>query len=413
MIQFKKFVLDNGLRVIIHEDSSTPMVAVNVVYNVGSKYEEPDKTGFAHLFEHLMFSGSAHIPDFDAVIQDAGGENNAFTNTDLTNFYDILPAENIETALWLESDRMFQLNFSKKALKTQQKVVIEEFKETCLNEPYGDMWHHLTELAYQVHPYRWPTIGKEMKHISDATLEQVETFFYNFYRPNNAVIVLAGNISEDEGYHLVKKWFEDIPASETRRMPYDPEPDHQVLSRKVVYADVPHDAIFLAYNMKDRLSDEYYICDLLSDLMANGRSSRFYQRLYKEKQLFSLIDAFVSGSIEPGLFIIEGRLMPGVTIDDARAAIMEEISILQQELISDRELEKLKNAVVSSLTFSEVSVLNKAINLAYYEILGDADLINHEEERYQKITANDIRNTALNLFKPSNCSELVYIRNGK
>ncbi|MBK8349016.1 MAG: insulinase family protein [Saprospiraceae bacterium] len=413
MIAFERFVLQNGLRVIIHEDKSTPMVAVNIVYNVGSKYEEPDKTGFAHLFEHLMFGGSANIPDFDGPIQEAGGENNAFTNTDLTNFYEIVPAQNVETALWLESDRMLQLRFSKKSLQTQKKVVIEEFKETCLNEPYGDMWHHLSGLCYKIHPYQWPTIGKEISHIADATLEQVETFFYQYYRPDNAILVLAGNITAQDGIALVEKWFGDIQAGQLSKKQYKSEPIQNEFRQHFLYQDVPHDAVYRGYHMAARLTKEYYACDLLSDVMSNGRSSRFYQRLYKEQQLFSTIDAFISGTIDPGLFIIEGKTMPGVSMEKARTAIDEQLQLLQHDRISETELTKLKNGVESSLEYSEVSILNKGISLAYFEILGDAAMINDEAERYQSITAEDIRTAAQTVFRRDNCSELVYIQKKK
>lgn len=410
MITFERFVLDNGLKVIIHQDISTPMVAVNIVYNVGSRYEDPEKTGFAHLFEHLMFGGSVNIPDFDGPIQEAGGENNAFTNSDLTNFYELVPAQNVETALWLESDRMLQLRFNKKTLNTQKKVVIEEFKETCLNEPYGDMWHHLSKLAYQTHPYQWPTIGKEMKHIADATLDQVEDFFYHYYRPDNAVLVLAGRITPEYGYELAQKWFGEIPKG-NRKKPYLPEELKQEHFRQVVLKqDVPHDAIYQGYHMAGRLSDEYFVCDMISDILSNGRSSRFYQRLYKEQQLFSTIDAFISGTTDPGLFIIEGKTMPGVLMEDAKIAIDRELDFLKNDLIPERELTKLKNGLESSLEFSEVSVLNKAISLAYFETLGDAALINLEAERYQNITAEDIRTTAQNIFRHENCSELIYLK---
>lgn len=408
MISFEKKVLANGLKVLVHEDHSTPMVAINVVYNVGSKYEDPDHTGFAHLFEHLMFGGSVNIPDFDGPIQRAGGENNAFTNTDLTNFYEVLPAENMETALWLESDRMLQLQFSKKSLNTQKRVVVEEFKETCLEEPYGDMWHHLSRLSYKVHPYQWPTIGKEMKHISDATLDQVEDFFFRYYRPDNAILTLAGPLDAAKGFALAEKWFGEIPAGETRKTEISAEPKQTEFRQEILHADVPHDAIYLAFHMGDRLSNSYYACDLLSDVFANGRSSRFYQRLYKEQQLFSTIDAFITGSIDPGLFIIEGKLMPGVTIDQARDAIFRELNDVCEHLISERELTKLKNSVESSLTFSEVSVLNKAISLSYFELLGDASMINQEALRYQAITAEDLRTAARNTFRKENCSELLY-----
>ncbi|MBK7806487.1 MAG: insulinase family protein [Saprospiraceae bacterium] len=408
MITFERFKLANGLTVIIHEDKSTPMVAVNVVYNVGSKYEEPDKTGFAHLFEHLMFGGSINIPDFDDHIQDAGGENNAFTNTDLTNFYEVLPAENIETALWLESDRMLQLRFSKKSLDTQKKVVIEEFKETCLNEPYGDMWHHLSRLCYKVHPYQWPTIGKDMSHIAEATLDQVKTFFYHYYRPDNAVLVLAGNIDVKKGIELVEKWFGSIPAGHYTKPNYLYEPPQIEFRQDILRQDVPHDAVYQGYHMASRMDDGFYACDLLSDVLANGRSSRFYQRLYKEQELFSTIDAFISGTVDPGLFIIEGKTMPGISMEKAKKAIKLELDMLKNDLISEQELSKLKNSVESSLLYSEVSVLNKAISLAYFEVLGDADMINIEAERYHNVTAEDIRNAAQQVFREENCSEVLY-----
>lgn len=408
MITFERFKLANGLTVIIHEDKSTPMVAVNVVYNVGSKYEEPDKTGFAHLFEHLMFGGSINIPDFDDHIQDAGGENNAFTNTDLTNFYEVLPAENIETALWLESDRMLQLRFSKKSLDTQKKVVIEEFKETCLNEPYGDMWHHLSRLCYEVHPYQWPTIGKDMSHIAEATLDEVKTFFYHYYRPDNAVLVLAGNIDVKKGIELVEKWFGSIPAGHYTKPNYLYEPPQIEFRQDILRQDVPHDAVYQGYHMASRMDDGFYACDLLSDVLANGRSSRFYQRLYKEQELFSTIDAFISGTVDPGLFIIEGKTMPGILMEKAKKAIKLELDMLKNDLISEQELSKLKNSVESSLLYSEVSVLNKAISLAYFEVLGDADMINIEAERYHNVTAEDIRNAAQQVFREENCSEVLY-----
>jgi zinc protease len=411
MITFERFELANGLKVIIHEDLSTPMIAVNIVYNVGSRDEDPEKTGFAHLFEHLMFGGSTHIPDFDKPIQEAGGENNAFTNADLTNFYELVPAQNVETALWLESDRMMQLRFSKKSLNTQKKVVIEEFKETCLNEPYGDMWHHLSSLAYQTHPYQWPTIGKEMKHISDATIEQVEDFFYQYYRPDNAVLVMAGRITPQHGYELAQKWFGDIPKGNYQKKPLPAELTQEHFRQLILKQDVPHDAIYRGYHVAGRLSKEYFVCDMISDILSNGRSSRFYQRLYKEQQLFSTIDAFISGTADPGLFIIEGKTMPGINMNDAKLAIDRELDFLKNELIPERELTKLKNGLESSLEFSEVSVLNKAISLAYFETLGDAAIINQEAERYHSITAEDIRTTAQNIFRHENCSELIYLKN--
>jgi zinc protease len=408
MIRFEKFALTNGLKVIVHEDKSTPMIALNIVYNVGSKNEDANKTGFAHLFEHLMFGGSKNIPDFDGPIQDAGGENNAFTNADLTNFYEVLPAQNIETALWLESDRMLELRFSKKSLNTQKKVVVEEFKETCLNEPYGDMWHHLSRLAYHTHPYQWPTIGKEIQHIKDASLDEVEKFFYQYYRPENAVLVLAGNITVDHAYFMVNKWFGDIPRGDFQRLAIPKELPQQAFRQEILHRQVPLEALFQAFHMGDRLSTEFYACDLMSDVLAEGRSSRFYQRLYKDKGLFSSIDAFVSGSIDPGLFVVAGKSMPGVTMDHAKAAIQQELDLLKTELISEKELTKLKNCVESHLVFEEISILNKAISLAYFEILGDAEMINTEAEKYLTITAEDIRHVAEKIFHVDNCSELIY-----
>lgn len=409
MIKFEKLVLGNGLKVIVHEDRSTPMVALNIAYNVGSKNEDAQKTGFAHLFEHLMFGGSKNIPDFDGPIQDAGGENNAFTNADMTNFYEVMPAQNIETALWLESDRMLELKLSQKTLNTQKKVVIEEFKETCLNEPYGDMWHHLSRLAYQVHPYQWPTIGKEIQHIKEANLEDVKQFFHQFYKPENAILALSGNIDPDKAFHLVQKWFADIPKGDYDRPALPQETKQSGFRQEVLHRQVPLEAIFQAYHMGDRKSKDFYVCDLLSDVLAEGRSSRFYQRLYKDKGLFSSIDAFITGSIDPGLFILAGKMMPGIPLTQVKKALQDEINLLKTELISDRELTKLKNCVESHLIFEEVSVLNKAISLAYFEALGDADLINIEAEKYLDVTAHDLRDMAEKVFRDENCSELIYL----
>lgn len=410
MIQFEKFILDNGLRVVVHQDKSTPMVAVNVVYNVGSKHESPDQTGFAHLFEHLMFGGSGNAPDYDGPIQDAGGENNAFTNSDMTNFYVILPAQNIEIALWLESDRMLELAFSKKSLNTQKKVVIEEFKETCLNEPYGDMWHHLSALAYTTHPYQWPTIGKDISHIEEAHLQQVKDFYYGHYRPDNAVIVIAGNIQLDRAYELARKWFEDIPRGYVPHPVLPEEPVQNGFRQIVVRQDVPHEAIYHAYHMSERMTREYYACDLLSDVLATGRASRFYRYLYKEQQLFSTIDAFISGSTDPGIFVIEGKIMEGVTIDKARSSIREQLDKVCSECISEKELATLQNRVENNLEFSEVSVMNKALSLSYFEMLGDAALINQEAEKYLSLTPEDLRSTAEKMFTIDNCSELLYVK---
>ncbi len=401
--------MDNGLRVIIHEDSGTPLVAFNVLYDVGSKDESPEKTGFAHLFEHLMFGGSANIPDFDTPIQNAGGENNAFTNCDVTNFYEVLPANNLEVAMWLESDRMYQLNFSQEVLNLQKKVVVEEFKETCLNEPYGDVWHHLSELAYKVHPYQWPTIGKSPQHVEQATLEDVKDFFFRFYRPNNAIVVISGNVREAQVLPLVEKWFGDIPPGPAHKRLYPSEPPQTELRSKVIEnAPVPMDAIYLAFRMCGRAEADYHATDLLSDLLSNGASSRFYQRLLKERQLFSAIDCYISSTIDPGLFIIEGKPAEGVSLEVAEEAIWQEIELIRREPVCEEELQKVKNKVESSMLFSEMSALNKAINLAFYELLGDAGMINEEVDAYRRVQGEDIHRVANAILRTENCCRLIY-----
>ena len=408
MIEFSKFELENGLRVLIHEDDSTPMVAVNLLYNVGSRDESPDKTGFAHLFEHLMFGGSANVPDFDEPIQMAGGENNAFTNNDITNFYELMPVENLEIALWLESDRMLSLNFDEEVLDVQRKVVIEEFKETCLNQPYGDAWHHLSELAYKVHPYRWPTIGIVPKHVEDATMEDVKAFFFKFYRPNNAILVIAGNVKTAEVRSMVEKWFGDIPRGDVpeRRLPK--EPAQEKFARKLQQANVPVDALYLAFHCPSRTDEDFYATDLLTDVLSNGPSSRLYRRLLKEQKLFSSIDCYITGNVDPGLLIIEGKPADGVSLEACSEAIWKEIEDLKTNPIPERELQKLKNKVESSLVFSEANVLNKAINLAFFELLGNANQINEEVELYEKVTTADIQKMANQLLTQENCSELFY-----
>jgi len=411
MISFDRYVLENGLRLIVHEDQSSPMVAINVVYDVGSRDEDPSMTGFAHLFEHLMFGGSVNVPDFDGPVQNAGGENNAFTNTDMTNFYNVLPAVNMETALWLESDRMQQLAFSEKALNIQKKVVIEEFKETCLTEPYGDVWHHLSELVYEKHSYRWPTIGKALSHIEDAKLEDVVHFFKKHYTPSNAILVISGNMPSKKAYDLVYKWFSEIPSGikYERKLTYD-EP--QIKQRqKIVKGNVPMAALYLSFHMVDRNHPDYYAYDLLSDVLSNGRSSRLFQRLYKEKHLFSEIDAYISGTFDPGMFVIEGRPMPNISIENAKQAIWSELEMLKKEPLDSRELQKLKNKIESSLEYSEVNILHKSMSLAYFELLGDANLINNEAEEYQKVTSKDIQRVANKMFVLENCSELIYLPN--
>ncbi len=408
MIQYSRFELQNGLRVLIHEDVSSPMVAVNVLYNVGARDESPEKTGFAHLFEHLMFGGSKNVPDFDEHIQLAGGDSNAFTNNDVTNFYDIVPKENIETAMWLESDRMKSLDFSEKSLEVQRKVVVEEFKETCLNQPYGDVWHHIADMAYEVHPYRWPTIGKIPEHVEDATMEDVKDFFHKYYHPNNAILVVSGNIETAEAFKLVKKWFADIPSGERLKRTIPQEPPQKEIHFRNQQAKVPVDALYLAFHTPDRIDKDYYATDLLSDVLCNGKSSRLYRKLMKELKLFTSIDAYITGNIDPGLLIIEGKPAEGIKLEDAEAAIWKELELLKSELIPEVELQKYKNKVESALVFAEASILNKAINLAFFELLGDAELINEEAKFYQAINTKDIKRLANKILTRENCSELYY-----
>lgn len=413
MITYQRFVLNNGLRFLVHEDDSTPMIAMNVLYNVGAKDESPQRTGFAHLFEHLMFEGSANVPNFDTPIQLAGGENNAFTNSDVTNFYNHLPAENLETAFWLESDRMHDLNITEKSLNKQRKVVVEEFKETCLNQPYGDVWHHLLDLAYTKHPYRWPTIGLIPEHVEEANLEEVRSFYNKFYRPNNAIIVIAGNCNVEQVQTLAEKWFGDIPKGNIEARTLLQEPAQTEYRRKVHAAAVPVDSIHIAFHIEDRLSPNYYIVDLLSDILCNGQSSRLYRKLLKEQELFSEIDCYITGTIDPGLLVIEGKPAEGISIEQAEAAIWEELELLKSTQLSKAELQKIKNKAESTLVFSELNVLNKAMNLAYFELLGNVELINEEALMYQAITVEDIQTQAQTIFVKENCSTLIYQANGE
>jgi len=411
MIQFEKFILSNGLKVLVHEDKSTPMAVVNVLYDVGARDEDPAKTGFAHLFEHLMFGGSVNIPAFDEPLQTAGGENNAFTTNDLTNYYCQLPAENIETAFWLESDRMLSLAFSKKSLETQRKVVCEEFKEHYINKPYGDVWHKMRELAYKVHPYRWMTIGKELSHIENATLDDVKAFFFKHYTPANAILVVAGNITVAQVKELAEKWFAPIPAGEkyTRSLPQEPK---QTAPRKMeVKANVPLDALYKCWHIYSRTDSRYYTADLVTEILGGGASSRLFQSLVKEKKLFSNIDCHHMGSTDTGLLIIEGKLVKGVSMAAAEAAVNEEIKKIQSLGITDKELEKVKNKTESMMAFEDMSVMNRATSIAMYEQLGDADLINKELELYKAVTAADILKECNIIFDENNSNTLYYLAN--
>ncbi|SDC27938.1 M16 family metallopeptidase [Pedobacter soli] len=409
MVDFNRFTLANGLKVLVHEDATTPMAVLNILYDVGARDEDPEKTGFAHLFEHLMFGGSINIPNYDEPLQRVGGENNAFTSNDITNYYITLPAENIETAFWLESDRMLSLAFSEKSLDTQRNVVSEEFKQRYLNQPYGDVWLKLRPLAYKKHAYRWATIGKELSHIENATMDDVKAFFKKHYNPQNAILVVGGNVKTEEVKKLAEKWFEPIPAGEKYHRNLVQEEPQTEARQETVKANVPLNAIYMAFKMPGRLNSDYYAFDLLSDILSRGQSSRLYNSLLKEQQLFSEINAYISSSLDPGLFIVEGKLVEGVVIETAEKAIWAELEKLKTELVSDTELTKVKNKVESILVFSEMGLLDKAMNLAYYELLGDAALLNNETAEFLKVQSADIQRIANETFNKNSSSTLYYL----
>jgi zinc protease len=408
MILFDRFQLDNGLKVIVHQDYTTPIVAMNVLYDVGARDENPEKTGFAHLFEHLMFGGSANIPRYDEPLERVGGENNAFTSNDVTSYYITIPKTNLETAFWLESDRMLNLAFSKKSLEVQRNVVMEEFRQTHLNQPFGDAWLLLRPLAYKNHSYRWSTIGADIDHIAGATMEDVKDFYKKFYNPNNAILTVAGPVETDEIKVLCEKWFGDIPAGPANRRNIPREPVQTEARILHVEQEVPCNAIYKTWHMPDRLSTMYYTADLISDVLSAGESSRLYVELVKKQQLFSDINAYITGSFDPGLFVISGKIMNGTDIEVAENAINNMISELQNQSVNGRELQKVKNRIESMLVFTELKVLEKALNLSVYELLGDAGLINNETEKYAQVNAEDIRRFANEALVESNCSTLCY-----
>lgn len=407
-MKINKLTLSNGLRLVHHEDTSTQMVALNIVYDVGARDEHPDHTGFAHLFEHLMFGGSVNIPDYDAPLQLAGGENNAWTNNDITNYYLTVPKSNVEIGFWLESDRMLELAFSEQSLEVQRGVVMEEFKQRCLNQPYGDVGHLLRPLAYQTHPYRWPTIGKELSHIANATLDEVKSFFFRFYAPNNAVLAVTGNISWEETVRLTEKWFGAIPRREVpvRQLPQEPIQTEE--RRLTVERNVPLDALFMAFHICRRGDADYFAFDILSDILSNGRSSRFKQRLVQEKKLFSSIDAYISGSRDAGLFHISGKPSDGVSLEQAEAAVREELEDLKLALVGELELEKVKNKFESTQIFGNINYLNVATNLAWYELTGKAEDIDREVDNYRSVTPEQLRAVAQQAFRKENGVVLYY-----
>jgi predicted Zn-dependent peptidase len=408
MIQFEKFQLDNGLKVLVHQDTSTPMAVVNVLYNVGAKDEDPAKTGFAHLFEHLMFGGSVNIPVYDEPLQRAGGENNAYTTNDLTNYYCQIPAENIETAFWLESDRMLSLAFSKKSLEVQRKVVCEEFKEHYINKPYGDAWHKMRSLAYTQHPYRWMTIGASLAHVEDATMEDVKDFFFQFYRPNNAILVVTGNVETEQVKQLAKKWFGPIAAGKPYVRNLPKEPLQEKTRSMDVRADVPLDMLMMTWHMGGRFDEGYHATDLITEVLGGGTSARLYEQLIKVKQIFSSIDCYHFGTVDPGLLVIEGKLVKGISMAVAEKAVLEEIEKIKNEILDAKEVQKVINKTESVICFEDMSIMNRAHSLAYYELLGDADLMNKELGMYQRVTPTMIQHTAQQIFQENNRNTLYY-----
>ncbi len=410
MIAFQRKILANGLTVLVHEDPSTPMAAVNVLYRVGARNESYDRTGFAHLFEHLMFGGSVHVPDYDTPVQLAGGENNAFTNNDYTNYYLALPRENLETALWLESDRMLGLAFDERSLEVQRKVVVEEFAQRYLNQPYGDIWLMLRPLAYERHPYRWATIGRDIEHIRGASMEEVRAFFARYYRPGNAILSIAGDFEAERVFEAVDRWFGPIPAGEPVRPDDIPQEPEQTAPRRLeVRRPVPASVIYIVFHMGPRVSREAVVCDVVSDLLSNGTSSRLYQRLVKESPLFSSVNAYISGDVDPGLFVVTGHVMEGVSLGEAEAALWSELDRMKTEPVGDYELEKVKNKFEANQIFSEINVLNKAMNLAYFEMLGDAAMIDTEVAEHDSVTREEIQAAARRVFRAENSSTLLYV----
>lgn len=409
-----RHTLANGLRIVHHEDTTTQMVAVNLLYNVGARNEDAEHTGYAHLLEHLMFEGSVNIPNYDIHVQLAGGENNAWTNNDLTNYYITIPKSNVETAFWLESDRMLGLALTEQSVKVQKEVVIEEFKQQHLNRPYGDVQHLIRALAYKVHPYRWPTIGITPQHIEQATRDSIMQFYHRYYTPGNAILSVVGNISFDEVVQMAEKWFGSIEnkamPSSTCRYIHTPlmEPEQKRMRRKTVYRHVPSDMLIMAFHMSDRYQQEYHVCDLITDILSAGQSSRLIQRLINTRKLFTSLDAYIQGSLDAGLLYIMGRLSDGVTFEEAEQAVWHELDTLKHVAVPDEELNKVRNRSESERTFNNISYLNRAINLAQLELIGQDPTLEDELTRYCSVTAEDIKHTSRKIFTKKNCSVLYY-----
>ncbi len=412
MINYSRRVLDNGLTILVHQDNSTPLAAVNVIYKVGARDEEPQRTGFAHLFEHLMFSGTAEVPEFDIPIQMSSGENNAFTNNDYTNYYIVLPKDNLDVALHLEADRMVNLNINEHSLSIQQSVVEEEYNERYKNKPYGDLWQIIREMVYKEHPYRWSTIGKDIAHVRDASLDDVRSFYKRYYTPHNAIIAVAGDLEPEATLDLIESVFKDINKGEpvVKNIPQEPKQLEQ--RRMTVTRDVPSDMVYILFRMGERISREFAICDVISDMLSGGSSSRMYQSLVKEQRLFNTINAYIMGSLDEGMFVVMGQPVDGVSPQDAEEALWGSLEDIKSGEISDYELDKVKNKFEVNTIFGEINVMNKAMNLCFYEMLGDIEIINKECETFASITKDEIYNTSKKLFTKENSSVLHYLKEG-
>ena len=408
MIPYTKKILPNGLTVVVNRDRASKLAAVNMLYKVGARNENPARTGFAHLFEHLMFRGTREVPNFDLPVQMASGDHNAFTNNDYTDFYITLPKDNLETALWLESDRMEGLDITPAKLEAEKKVVIEEFRQRYLNQPYGDQTMLLRALAYKVHPYRWAAIGLTTDHIAEAMLEDVEAFYRTHYRPSNAVLSISADIEEERMLELAEKWFAPLADRPADAAPIPQEPAQAEARREEVERDVPAPTVTVAYHMGGRTDAGFYTADLVSDLLAGGDSGRLYTHLVKERRLLSSVNAYVTGDMDPGLFVFTGQLLPGVTPEEAETAFREEIETLQTASAAAREIEKVKNKFEANTLFGELNVMNKAMNLGFYEMLGDLALINREVGLYRAVGDDDIRSFSSRTFRPENSSTLIY-----
>jgi zinc protease len=410
MISYTKHVLNNGLTLLINTDYSTKIATINTLYKVGARDEHSEKTGFAHLFEHLMFEGSKHVPHFDKELQKAGGSSNAFTNNDYTNYYCTLPIEAIETALWVESDRMLHLDLSEKNLKNQISVVSEEFKQRYLNQPYGDLWFIVRKMVYKQHPYQWPTIGKDLSHIEKAQMEDVQQFFQTYYNPSNAVLSISGAISSDDAIRLVEKWYGDIPSGKSNKNTYPVELTQTEQRFERVERDVPQNILLKAYLMPERTHTNYYVYDVISELLSGGKTARLYNELVKKNALFTDISAFVTASLSQGMFVVSGRLADGVNMDTANEAVNQLLNDFSSQKVKQDELEKCINNVMFSHAVNSIGVLNKAMNLAYFEMLEDANLFNSELDKYKNVSAEQVQKVSSDLFRKDKENLLYYLK---